>query len=63
MLITSFWRIPAAGIACMYGFCRILLCINYFTGFPGGPAEKSLSASAGERGLVPGPGRSLHVME
>ena len=42
----------------MYGFHKILLCINYFMGFLGGLVVKSLPASARDMGSTPGPGRS-----
>ena len=31
---------------------------DHLLDFPGGTVDKNLSASAGERGLIPGPGRS-----
>ena len=56
MLITSFWRIPTTGLVCMYGFHKILLCINYIMSFLGGPVVKSLPANAGDMGSSPAPG-------
>ena len=41
----------------MYGFHKILLCINRVMGFLGGPVVKSLPGNAGDVGLI------LHVVE
>ena len=46
------------GPVCMYGFHKILSCINHVMGFLGGPVVQSLPAKAGDVGLIPGPGRS-----
>ena len=36
----------------MYGFCKILSCVNYFMGFLGGPVVKRLPVSAGDMDLI-----------